>query len=194
VIPTLIHNRNLNDLLKDSAKEYSKSGMEYLHPMGLGIWNYIYEHLYKPIKPNTRKSLVDGLDSFQVPFTYKLYAKGGKMLTGTDPLMPSTLPGCALHDELEELVAAGIRPFDALRISTTNPFEYLGELPLAGTIEPGKLANLVLLDENPLDEIANTRKIYGVMTPHRWTSKEQIDTRMKEIRNSYETLRREKWR
>ncbi|MGB2867095.1 MAG: amidohydrolase family protein [Bacteroidota bacterium] len=192
VTSTLIIHRNLIALLKDSAAEFSKPGTEYLHPMGLGVWSYIYTHLYKPIPPAAREKLVDGFNSFQKPLVYEFHKKGGKLLTGTDPLMPSTLPAISLHLELEELVNTGLTPYEALRVSTTNTHEFLGELDRAGTIESGKDANLVLLDKNPLENISNTRKIAGVMTQGRWISKEQIESRLGQIRTSYAVLRLKK--
>jgi imidazolonepropionase-like amidohydrolase len=194
VTSTLIIHRNLNALLKDSASEFSKPGTEYLHPMGLGIWKYIYQNLYKPIPDARRVALVNGFNQFQKPFVYEFYKKGGKLIIGTDPLMPSTLPGIALHEELEQLVGTGLRPYEALRVSTTNTFEFLGERDVAGTIEQGKIANVILLDENPLDNISNTRKIFGVMTQDRWIPKIEIDKRLEKIRNSYAELRMKKFK
>jgi imidazolonepropionase-like amidohydrolase len=136
VTSSLILNHNLNALLKDSASEFAKSGTEYLHPMGLGIWTYVYGHLYKPIPEKNRRKLIDGYNLFQKPFAYEFHKRGGKLLTGTDALVPSTLPGLSLHEELEELVGTGISPFEALKMSTTNAYAFLGELDNAGTIEP----------------------------------------------------------
>ncbi len=191
---TLIIHRNLNALLRDSASEFSKPGVEYLHPMGRGIWGYIYTHLYKRIPEADRVRLSNGFNSFQKPFVTEFFRQGGKLLIGTDPLMPSTLPALSLHLELEELVGVGLSPYEALRVSTTNAYEFLGELESAGTIEPGKNANLVLLDENPLEKISNTKKIFGVMTQKRWISKDKIDKRLAEIRDSYKRLREIKFK
>jgi imidazolonepropionase-like amidohydrolase len=193
VTSSLILNHNLNALLKDSASEFSKSGTEYLHPMGRGIWTFVYENIYKPISEKNRLELIEGYNLFQKPFAYEFHKRGGKLLTGTDALVPSTLPGFSLHEELEELVSAGLSPFEALEVSTTNTSLFLGELDKAGTIEPGKIANLVLLDDNPLDNISNTRKIFGVMTQKRWISKTEIDKRLKEIADSYSKLRKAKF-
>ncbi len=194
VTSSLILNRNLNALLKDSASEFSKPGTEYLHPMGLGIWRYVYQNLYKPISEKNRLQLIDGYNSFQKRFAYEFYKKGGKLLIGTDALVPSTLPAFSLHEELEELVGAGLSPFEALKISTTNTYEFLGESDIAGTIEPGKIASLVLLDENPLENISSTRKIFGIMTQNRWIPKIEINKRLKEIRDSYAKLRNKKFK
>lgn len=192
VTSTLILNHNLINLLEDSAREFSKPNTEYLHPMCLGVWKYIYEHIYKPIPPKHRLNLVEEYKLFQKPFVYQFYKKGGKLLTGTDALVPSTIPGFSLHEELKELTDAGLTPYEVLKASTKNPFEFLNELDKAGTIETGKTANLVLLDKNPFEDISNTRRILGVMTPNQWLSKIEIDRRLEKIKKSYSKLRTKK--
>ena len=89
-----------------------------------------------------------------------MHRAGVEFLAGTDtsPNNP-VLPGSGLHDELELLVESGFTPMEALQTATRNPARYLGKLQDMGTVEPGKLADLVLLDANPLDDIRNTRKI-----------------------------------
>lgn len=194
VTSSLILNYNLNALLKDSAGEFSKPGTEYLHPMCAGVWKYVYQHIYKPIPEKHRLNLITEYNSFQKPFTYEFYKKGGKLLSGTDALVPSTIPGLSLHQELGQLVSSGLTPYEALRVSTTNACEFLNELSKGGTIEPGKDANLVLLDSNPLQDISNTKKIAGVMTQNQWLPKTKIDKRLLEIKESYKKLAEEKSR
>ncbi|MBV6474524.1 MAG: Adenine deaminase [Saprospiraceae bacterium] len=167
VTSSLILNRNLNALLVDSAGQFSKPGTEFLHPMAFGIWKFVYDNIYKHIPASDRRALIDGYDHFQKPFNYQFYKKGGKLLIGTDAVVPSTLPAFSLHEELAEPVDDGLSPFEALKVSTTNTYAFLGELERSGTIEPGKLANLVMLEANPLDNISHTQKIAGVMTQNR---------------------------
>ena len=88
--------------------------------------------------------------------------------------------------ELLELVAAGLTPYEALRTSTTTPFEYLGESDRAGTVDVGKESDLVLVGANPLEDIANASKIEGVLMQGRWIGKEEIRKRMEEIAGSFE--------
>jgi cytosine/adenosine deaminase-related metal-dependent hydrolase len=190
---TLGISHNLIDVLRDSTSAFARPGLEYLHPQALGAWKYLYPKIYKPIPEKNRKEISDGYNQFQKPFVREFMNKGGKLLIGSDVLMISTLPGFSLHNELEELVGAGLRPFEALKVSTTNTYAFLGELDKAGTIEPGKAANLVLLDENPLINISNARKISGVMTQNRWIPKSEIDGRLKEISSSYARLRKKKF-
>ena len=88
---------------------------------------------------------------------------GVKILAGTDTPNPYVFPGSGLHDELELLVKAGLTPLQALQAATLRPAEYLGMTGGLGTIAQGKLADLVLLDGNPLADIANTRRIVAVV-------------------------------
>ena len=134
-------------------------------------------------------SIRDGFEQFGRPFTKALQDKGGKLLTGTDTLLPTLVPGFALHEELEELVAVGLTPYEALRASTTNPFEFLGELEDAGTVEVGKRANLVLLEANPLENISNTQQIAGVMIQSRWLSKAEIQAGLDEVVAYYDSFK-----
>ena len=88
---------------------------------------------------------------------------GVKFLAGTDTGNPFCFPGFSLHDELTLLVDAGLTPMEALQSATSNAALFVGKGESLGTIEQGKIADLVLLDANPLDAIANTRRIAAVV-------------------------------
>ena len=100
--------------------------------------------------------------------------EGVPFMTGTDLSAPYVFAGFSLHDELALLVQAGFTPMEALQAATRNPATYLGELASFGTIERGKLANLVLLDANPLEDIHNTRSISGVILKGRYFPKSAL--------------------
>jgi len=91
--------------------------------------------------------------------TYEAYINGVKILAGTD--VPE-LPGSSLHEELEELSFAGIPNFEVLRTATLYPAQYYNLESLYGSIEEGKLANLILLNENPITSISNTKEIHSL--------------------------------
>ena len=93
---------------------------------------------------------------------------GVPVLAGTDGPGGTRLPGVALHDELELLVAAGMTPLQALQAATREPARFLGLLDSLGTVEPGKVADLVLLDADPLADIGNVRRVSGVARAGRW--------------------------
>ncbi|HEX5720737.1 MAG TPA: amidohydrolase family protein [Thermoanaerobaculia bacterium] len=88
---------------------------------------------------------------------------GVEFLAGTDAINPYCFPGFSLHDELTLLVEAGLSPMEALQAATLNPARYLGKDKDLGTVEKGKLADLVLLEASPLADINNSRKIEAVV-------------------------------
>ena len=179
--PTLVTTRRILDEFTDPDGLFSRPEAAYAaHPMQKEIWTFISK-MYKGIPPEARTKLRDDFEKFQKPFTKVFHEKGGQLMTGTDALMPRLVSGFALHQELEELVAVGLTPYEALRTSTTIPYEYLGESKDAGTIAVGKRTDLLLVDANPLEDVAAAAKIAGVMMRGRWIGKEEIDTRMREI-------------
>lgn len=92
----------------------------------------------------------------------ELHRAGVPILAGSDAPTPGTFPGVSLHEELDRLVAAGLPPAAALRSATWEPARYLGALDSLGGVAPGKLADLVLLEADPLTDIRNTRRIATV--------------------------------
>lgn len=107
--------------------------------------------------------------------TGAMHRAGVGILAGTDTRMGGPWPGFWLHEELKQLVASGLSPMDTLRSATYNPAACLGLLKSLGTIESGKLAEMVLLDANPLDDIANTQKINTVFTGGRAYRRAALD-------------------
>jgi hypothetical protein len=95
--------------------------------------------------------------------TIDLKKAGVGLLAGTDTPQPFVYPGFSLHEELELLVRSGLTPLEALRTATYNPAQFLGALDSLGSIEKGKIADLLLLDGNPLSDIRNTRRISAVI-------------------------------
>jgi imidazolonepropionase-like amidohydrolase len=88
---------------------------------------------------------------------------GVKLLIGTDSPVGELFTGISLHWELESLVQAGLRPLNVLQIATQQAAEAVGAGDDLGTLEPGKLADIILLDKNPLDDIKNTQSIWRVI-------------------------------
>ena len=104
-----------------------------------------------------------------------LHEAGAGLLLGSDAPQVFNVPGFAIHRELEYVVAAGLTPYEALRTGTVNPAEFFGQQRVFGTVEPGKEADLVLLDANPLADIGNASRIHGVMLRGRWLGREDLD-------------------
>jgi imidazolonepropionase-like amidohydrolase len=93
-----------------------------------------------------------------------MHKAGVGTLAGTDFGAPLIYPGFSLHDELRSLVKeGGLTPFQALQAASVNAAQFFGLQEEIGTVGPGKIADLVLLTANPLEDISNTRKIDGVI-------------------------------
>ena len=106
---------------------------------------------------------------------------GAKLLVGPDTPQMFLVPGFGTHREMTSLVQAGLSPYEALRAATVSAAEYLGRERDIGTIAAGRKADLVLVDENPLADIANVRTIAGVMVNGRWIPKKEIDSMLEQI-------------
>ena len=91
------------------------------------------------------------------------------------------MPGFSLHDELANFVEAGFTPMESLQTATSNPAKFLGMEGSFGSIEPGKIADLVLLSANPLDDIRNTQKITAVLAGGRLFDRATLDQVLTEV-------------
>ncbi len=113
---------------------------------------------------------------------FDLHKAGVMLLAGTQLSYDSVgTPGLVLHDELSIFVQAGLSPFEALKTATVNPAKFMRREKDLGTIEKGKLADLVLLDANPLLNISNTRKINAVIMNGRYLSREFLDKMLADV-------------
>jgi imidazolonepropionase-like amidohydrolase len=105
-----------------------------------------------------------------------LHARGVPFLAGTDtPPGVYIFPGFSLHEELQRFVAAGFTPLEVLQTATLNPARFFGIEDRFGTAETGKVADLVLLKANPLEDIANTQKIAAVILNGRYFSAKDLE-------------------
>ncbi len=105
-----------------------------------------------------------------------LHEAGAGLLLGSDAPQIFNVPGFAVHRELGFLVAAGLSPFEALQTGTTAPAEFLGID--TGAVVVGRVADLVLLDANPLEDIGNSRRVHGVMLRGTWHDAGDLQKRL----------------
>jgi imidazolonepropionase-like amidohydrolase len=107
-----------------------------------------------------------------------LHAAGAKLLVGPDSPQFFLVPGFATHREIQSFVDAGLTPYEAIEAATRNPGEYFAEVMKTprdfGTVETGMRADLLLLDANPLESVANLSKRAGVMVRGRWLPESEL--------------------
>ncbi|MGE5925868.1 MAG: amidohydrolase family protein [Gemmatimonadota bacterium] len=127
-----------------------------------GAWNCptlaIYTALARQHSPEERAAVA----RHRRRFVRQLVSAGAPILAGSDAGIQVVAPGTSLHDELRELVAAGLTPFEALRTATVEPARFF-EDPAAGAVRPGANADLLLLDANPLDDVTNAARIAAMI-------------------------------
>lgn len=120
----------------------------------------------------TRKKFIEK----ELEVAEMLHKAGVPFLAGTDtPAGVHIFPGFSLHEELQRFVAAGFTPLEALQTATLNPAHFFDMEEQLGTVEKGKLADLVILSGNPLEDIANTQKITGVILDGHYFSRGDLD-------------------
>ncbi len=128
--------------------------------------------------------------------TVAAYKAGVPMLAGTDCGVDNNyvIPGWSLHEELENLVKAGLTPLEALRMATINAARWRGEDSTEGTVEEGKAADLVLLRSNPLEAISHTREVESVFAGGKYYSRSDLDAMLRQVAERVSAGRRQQSR
>jgi len=172
--PTLVWERggnliDVSDFSKDQRLKYVPTSWKNK------TWKRFTEEItqgYGTDDLATRKRFVEK----ELEVVGMLHKTGVPFLAGTDtPAGVHIFPGYSLHEELQRFVAAGFTPLEALQTATINPARFFGIEDQIGTIEKGKLADLVLLSANPLEDIANTQKIASVIANGRYFHRGELD-------------------
>src|SRR6202789_2019934 len=118
----------------------------------------------------------------ELDMTLAMFRAGVPFMSGTDTAAGLHIfPGFSLHQELVLFQQAGLTPMQALQTATLNPAKFMGRAADLGTVEKGKLADLVLLDANPLDDIANTQKIRAVVFAGRYFGRAALDRMLRQV-------------
>lgn len=112
---------------------------------------------------------------------------GARVMAGSDTPVFFTIPGFSIHGEIRLYVdRAGMTPYEALKAATANPADYLGQGHERGRVKEGFLANLILIRDNPLENIENTADIEGVVVRGKWIGRTEIDQQLKAIADRHQ--------
>jgi len=178
--PTLVWERGGNlldvtDLSKDDRAKYVPTSWK------TKTWKHFMDEIkqgYATDDLATRKKFLE----MELEVVRLMHKKGVPFLAGTDtPPGVYIFPGFSLHEELQRFVAAGCTPLEALQTATLNPSRFFGLEDRLGTVETGKIADLVLLKANPLDDITNTQKIAAVVLSGRYFSARDLEKMLSEV-------------
>lgn len=175
--PTVVLHRGLT--FYDDKDFLNNASFKYMPADQMKQWSES-QQVDRLHDPSTRKMIF----AKTLEMVGEMHRAGVPILAGTDNNNPFVVPGFFLHDELGFFVQAGMTPFQALETATKNPAKYLGLSKTHGTIEKGKIADLVLLDANPLTNISNTKQIYAVVSNGRYLSKETLKKMLAQVERS----------
>jgi imidazolonepropionase-like amidohydrolase len=172
--PTLVWERGGNlleerDLAHDPRARYAPASWKE------GTWKRFTDQILHEFNVDdlaTRRRFVEK----ELEVVRAMHEAGVPFLAGTDTAAGVyVFPGFSLHDELENFVRAGFTPREALQTATLRPAQFLAMEDRLGRVEQGKLADLVLLDANPLDDVNATRRIRAVVAGGRFFSRADLD-------------------
>ena len=171
--PTLVWERGGNlidvtDFSKDTRAKYVPAYWKEK------TWKRFTEEVEKENSADTLETRKKFIEK-ELEVVQLMHKAGVPFLAGTDtPPGVYIFPGFSLHEELQRFVDAGFTPLEALQTATLNPAQFFGMQEQLGTIEKGKIADLVFLDANPLNDIRNTQKVGGVILDGRFYSRSDL--------------------
>jgi imidazolonepropionase-like amidohydrolase len=177
--PTLTTIRWILSQAKSLDELRSSPTLQYVHPLLQSKW--LTANSYNRNTTPERVAYFQKMVDFHVRLVKAFHAAGVPMVIGTDMNLSGIVAGFSTHDEMELLAQAGLEPQEVLAAATRLPATWLGIDSLIGTVEPGKFADLILLDANPLEDVKNCRKISGVFVNGKWLDKRTIDAMLADL-------------
>ncbi|MFQ5472991.1 MAG: amidohydrolase family protein, partial [Dehalococcoidia bacterium] len=170
--------------IEERRKLLQSPEMRYVSPATLGMWDPSKSKRLAKLTDEDFAALRDGTAMLR-KITRALHEGGARILLGTDCPNPLVVPGFAIHEELRNLVGAGLSPYEAIRAGTANAAEFLQETGEFGIVRTGARADLILLEANPLDDVANVQKRVGVMVRGKWLPEEELHRMLEETAASF---------
>ncbi len=177
---TLVVNEKMMMSSGDVEQELKRLHMKYISPLQKQMWFSLWPK--RTEDPNRSRKF-----SNMKRMTKSLHDAGARILLGSDTPNPYVVPGFSLHEELQNLVDAGLTPYEAIKAGTYDAAEFLGELDEFGTISTGLRADLVLVEDNPLEDIGNLARRVGVMARGHWFPQSELRAMLDKLAVKYAT-------
>lgn len=174
LVPTMIRLHTMTN--SDSALFRADPNLKYVDPTTKALWNKLSNEFAALQPASGPVTIRKSYGSFVT--TLKLLREqggAGQVMTGSDVGGIWVIPGFSLHQEFRELAGAGFTPLEVLQAATLNGARFLKREATMGSVEGGKNADLVLLDANPVDDVANLSKIAGVVNAGKYFAKADLD-------------------
>jgi imidazolonepropionase-like amidohydrolase len=169
--PTLF--LNIREVRRPDLREDMREALRWVPAPNRADWE-AWTKRVSGKKPDEAAAILRFAD-WQIQLVRRMNEEHVGLLAGTDVATTWTVPGFALHDELAMFVEAGLTPLEALRTATLNPARYFEKTNEFGSVAKGLLADLVLIDGDPLADIRNTRRILAVVANGRYLDRPALD-------------------
>jgi imidazolonepropionase-like amidohydrolase len=157
--------------------------LKYMPPRMVEQWTTAQKNLAS--NPNFDAARARQTIASRMRLLRALHEAGVPVLLGTDAPQRFSVPGFSIHRELQRYVAAGLTPYEAIRSGTRSVGEHFRAQDAFGTVETGRRADLILVDGNPLQDVANLARRSGVVVRGTWLPEAEIQARLAKIAASY---------
>ncbi|RMG19050.1 MAG: amidohydrolase, partial [Bacteroidetes bacterium] len=169
--------------IEDPQITLQEEGMQYMSLETRSSWGRRKSTMLKAL--NNDPERVERFIAIRQQIIRGLKAAGVDFLLGSDAPQVFNVPGFSIQHEMQSMVEAGLTPYEVLVSGTLNPARYFGEEGAYGSLVEGASADLILLEANPLEDIAHVRQQAGVMVRGKWLPREYIDERLAQIAQKY---------
>lgn len=188
VVPTLVTFDMIGRQIADAPALMSRPELRYVDPATSASWITKQNHYLRDFVPADAERFSTRL-VFLKELVRELHRAGVPLLAGTDAGIafgvPFVVPGYSLHTELANLVECGLTPFAALQTATVNPARFMHQAREVGTVTEGARADLLLVDGNPLENVANASRRVGVMVRGRWSTDAELTGMLEALERLY---------
>lgn len=157
----------------------SQPEMKYMPSSTLENWKKVKNDYMS--SENFNESQWNDFDAIRKQLIFELHENGQGLLLGSDAPQLFNVPGFSIHHEIKGMKDAGLGNIDIIRTGTINPALFFGMENTFGQVREGLEADLLLLEENPLEDLSELRKLEGVMVRGNWLGKKDIDQRLHQI-------------
>jgi hypothetical protein len=185
VTPTVTVHASSLAQSRDWAAVRARAAMRFVRPATAEMWGWEPTGRGNDGNAGARERYERTVAFFERALIPALHRAGVRLLAGTDAPIATIIPGFALAEEIETLRRSGLSSFEVLRAATSGPAEFFGRGGEFGVIAPGATADLVLLDADPLADLAVLERPRGVMVRGSWLSREWLDAALERMVASY---------